>query len=159
MPHAAFDVDLGRIHGYASHGLRVCYNSPEWPFGAVRGFDFILVEVASPVDTSSDRAQAFNRRKWMIGNSLLVGRLMHWALDGNYDHTKILVSPANKWTLGHEEKMRDQISGCAGEDNHDIRACRAMLHYHATNPEQWVPLMTYFTNLSKAARKTKGLEK
>lgn len=148
MPVVAFDVDLHRVHGYSDAGVRICYNASEWPWQAIFDNELVLVEIASPVDTSKCQAEAYNRRKWAIGNALMIGRLMCVAEQrGMMD--KILVSPSNKWTLGHAEKMRDVIADCVGEDNHDIRACRAMLHYHRTNPDKWVPIRTYYDSLSK----------
>jgi hypothetical protein len=77
---------------------------------------------------------------------------MHAELYKYLDH--IYVSPANLWTLGHPEALRNVIANCEGEDNHDIRACRAMLKYYSTNPDRWVPLRTYFDSLSvRKARK------
>src|SRR5271157_3004375 len=147
MATVAFDVDLNRIHGYSDRDGRLCYNAHEWPFGAMMTHDLILVEVASPVCTAKVKSEAYNRRKWAIGNSMQVGRLMFAAAQWNF-LVRILVSPADRWTLGHPEKVRDVITGCAGEDNHDIRACRAMLKYHFTNPDRWVPLSTYYDSLS-----------
>jgi hypothetical protein len=152
MTVVAFDVDLHRVHGYSDAGVRLCYNASEWPWAELLKFDTILVEIASPVDTSKCDAESYNRRKWAIGNALMIGRLMCVAeQQGKIE--KVLVSPSNKWTLGHPEKMRDTISGCAGEDNHDIRACRAMLHYHRTNPDKWVPIRTYYDSLSKRGKR------
>jgi len=148
MPVVAFDVDLHRVHGYSDSGARICYNASEWPWKALAEHDLILVEIASPVDTSKSDAESYNRRKWAIGNALMIGRLMCVAEQQGW-LGKILVSPSNKWTLGHKEKMRDVIAGCEGQDNHDIRACRAMLHYHKTNPDRWVSIRSYYDSLSK----------
>jgi hypothetical protein len=148
MTVVAFDVDLHRVHGYSDAGERICYNAPEWPWAVVLAADKVLVEIASPVDTSKSDAESYNRRKWAIGNSLMIGRLMCVAEQQGM-MAKILVSPANKWTLGHPEKVRDTIANCVKEDNHDIRACRAMLHYHRTNPDKWVPIRSYYDSLSK----------
>ena len=143
----ALDVDLNRVHAFSSTEGRVCYNAPDWPWDALWRHDKILVEVASPVDTSKSDAEAYNRRKWAIGNSFLVGQLLHAAaLKGQTE--KILVSPSNEWTMKHPEKQRDIVAGCDGQDNHDIRACRAMLVYHGYNPQKWVPIISYYQNLS-----------
>jgi hypothetical protein len=147
MPVVAFDVDLHRVHGYSDAGVRICYNVSEWPWQAIFDNELVLVEIASPVNTAKSDAEAYNRRKWAIGNALMIGRLMCVAEQRSM-MDKILVSPANKWTLGHPEEIRDVVSGCAGEDNHDIRACRAMLHYHRTNPDKWVPIRAYYDSLS-----------
>ena len=144
---AAFDVDLHRVHGFSEAGGRICYNAPEWPWEALHAHDLVLVEIASPVDTSKEEAEAYNRRKWAIGNALMIGRLM-LLLEQLRIEDKVIVSPSNKWTLGHPQKIREIASGCAGEDNHDIRACRSMLFYHGTNPEQWVPIRKYYESLS-----------
>lgn len=151
---AAFDVDLHRVHGYCSEFGRLCYNSPAWPYATIAAYDRILVEVASPVATGASSAEDFNRRKWAIGNSMMIGRLLEWA-EKHYDPTKILVSSADKWTLKHNEKLRECISGCKDQDNHDIRACRCMLHYFSTNPEQWKTLPDYYQALSTKKVKTK----
>lgn len=148
MQTIAFDVDLHRVHAYSDTLGRICYNATEWPWEQILAHTLVLVEIASPVSTAKDPAEEYNRRKWAIGNSMMIGRLMYAAELGGYMN-KILVSPANKWTLGHRESMRNVIVGCEGEDNHDIRACRAMLHYHRTNPDLWVPLRSYYDSLSK----------
>jgi hypothetical protein len=147
MPVVAFDVDLHRVHGYSDLHGRVCYQAAEWPWGELTRHDMILVEIASPVSTAKASAEEYNRRKWAIGNAMMIGRLMFAAEVGGYIN-KIMVSPATKWTLGHPEEMRDVIAGCAKQDNHDIRACRAMLHYHRTNPDKWAPIRTYYDSLS-----------
>lgn len=154
---AAFDVDLNRIHGYSERDGRICYNAEEWPWDAVEGHDMILVEIASPVNTSSGsiakkKAQEYNRRKWAISNSLQIGRLMLW-MEQQDILDRLLVSPANLWTLGHEEAIREAVAGCVGEDNHDIRACRCMLAYHLTNPTKWRPIRAYLASLEKKKRK------
>lgn len=155
---AAFDVDLNRVHGYSERDGRLCYDASEWPWGEILKHDLILVEIASPVDTSGGslakkRAQAYNRRKWAISNGLQIGRLMHWMqMQGILD--RLLVSPATDWTLGHKEEIREVVAGCAGEDNHDIRACRCMLAYHLTNPTKWRPIENYLASLSKKRKKS-----
>lgn len=151
---AAFDVDLHRVHGYCATSGRICYNSPSWPFATIATYDRILVEVASPVATGSSSAEDYNRRKWAIGNSIMVGRLLEWA-EKHYDPAKILVSSADKWTLKHEEKIREAAAGVSGQDNHDIRACRCMLFYFSTNPIQWQPLLDYYQGLSTKKVKAK----
>lgn len=143
----AFDVDLLRVHGYSAQTGRICYNASEWPWAELYDHAKILIEIASPVDTSKSSAEAYNRRKWAIGNSLMIGRLMYRAeTEGWVD--RVLVSPADKWTMKYTETERDMISGCMGQDNHDIRACRAMLFFHSTNPEHWRPLREYYASLS-----------
>lgn len=149
---AAFDVDLHRVHGFSNEGGRICYNAPDWPFEQIATFDRILVEVASPVATGDSSAEAYNRRKWAIGNSIMVGRLLQWA-STNYDLSKIYVSSADRWTLKHAEKVREAAAGCLGQDNHDIRACRCMLFYYSTNPVEWKPLMDYYQGLSDKKKK------
>lgn len=150
MPTIAFDVDLHRVHGYSDAAGRVCYKAAEWPWEQIEAHDQVLVEIASAVSTARVAAEEYNRRKWAIGNSMMIGRLMYAAELKGYLN-KILVSPSTKWTLGHKEEMRDVIAGCVGQDNHDIRACRAMLHYHRTNPDRWVPLQSYYDSLSKGS--------
>ena len=151
----AVDVDLGRVHAYSRLTGRICFNSPEWPWDAMTQHEVVLVEVASPVDTSRAQdgngreAQEYNRRKWMIGNAFMVGRLQFWMESRGATCPKIFVSPANLWTLSHKEEMREVIAGCAGQDNHDIRACRCMLHYFGTNPEKWKPLDQFLQGLRK----------
>lgn len=153
MVRVAFDVDLHRVHGYSERDGRVCYNAPDWPWDVLHTHDTILVEIASPVDTSKVKAQAYNRRKWAISNSLQIGRLqLYLQQQGLYD--RLLVSPSTDWTLGHPEKLREAAAGVIGQDNHDIRACRCMLFYHSTNPDKWRPLDEYLAGLSKK-RKTK----
>ncbi len=150
---AAFDVDLHRVHGFCREVGRLCYNAPAWPYDVIATYDRILVEVASPVATGASSAEDYNRRKWAIGNSIMVGRLFEWATH-HYDPAKILVSSADQWTLKHPEKLREQVAGVYGQDNHDIRACRCMLFYFQTNPEKWQPLLAYYDGLS-TKKKTK----
>lgn len=151
MAHAciAIDIDLGRIHAYSSVVGRVCYNADDFPWTTLLAHDLILAEVASAIDTSANSAQQFNRRKWMVGNLLQAGRLWLWA---EQQSKTVLVSSADKWTLGHNEKMRNVVADTAGKDNHDIRSCREMLFYHGTNPEKWAPFSTFYENLRKKAK-------
>lgn len=150
MRIAAFDVDLGRLHGYSSVSGRICYNAQDWPWDAIDNHSLLLVEIAHPVNTSRTEAEAYNRRKWAIGNALAIGQLVHY-LDARGCLSRLLVSPSNWWTLKHPEAMRDVVANCTGEDNHDIRACRAMLVYHKTNPEMWMPIDRYYKALSTPA--------
>lgn len=154
----ACDVDLNRIHAFSATEGRVCYNSPTWPLEVLQRHDVVLVEVASPVQTGGSgakgAAQAYNRRKWAIGNSFEVGRLAALAEPLGF-LSRILVSPANLWTGSHPESVREAIAGCAGQDNHDIRACRCMIHFYNLTPKHWVPLTQYYPNLSKKGNKTK----
>ena len=155
----ALDVDLHRIHAYSDRDGRVCYNATEWPWSALHRHSTILVEVASPVDTShgdakAKRAQAYNRRKWAIGNSVQVGRLIaHCETHDMLD--KVWASPANIWTGGYNEIQRETMAGCLGQDNHDIRACRSMLFFHQNNKKAWVPIMDWLRDLSKKKTKKK----
>lgn len=160
MPRLAFDVDLHRVHGYSEVTGRVCYNSPEWPWddllpGNPSGHDVILIEIASPVDTSRKASEAYNRRKWAIGNSLMIGRLLFVAQQGAFED-RILVSPSTKWTEQYDEKTREIMAGCANQDNHDIRACRCMLFFHSLSPSKWVPILQYYKSLSTRATKRKA---
>lgn len=152
MARLAFDVDLLRVHGYSETDGRVCYNASEWPWDSIAEHETLLVEIASPVDTSRVEAEAYNRRKWAIGNSLMIGRLMLYA-EQNRRLGDILVSPANVWTEQYDEKTREQMSFCYGEDNHDIRACRCMLHFHEMSPSRWRPILDYYQSLSRAKKK------
>lgn len=156
VPTVAFDIDLHRIHGYSTFLGRVCYNSPTWPWDVLRSHKTILVEVASPVDTSKKRragGQAHNRRKWAIGNSIEFGKFIyHCESVGILD--RVRVSSADRWTLSYEESIREVIAGCSKQDNHDIRACRCMIHFYQTNPEKWLPVNEWYAQLSKK-RKSK----
>lgn len=148
---AAFDVDMWRIHGYSNETGRICYNASEWPIEAILRHTAILIEIASAVDTSKGkgkdkRAQIFNRRRWGLANMFQIGQLLQ--IRKSYPtFPPILVSPANKWTKSYSENLRELIAGCAGEDNHDIRACRSMLQFYAMDPMKWIPVDTYLENL------------
>ena len=147
MASVAFDIDLRRVHGFSDRDGRVCYKAPDWPWDVLGTHDTILVEVASPQDTSKSKAEAYNRRRWMISNAAQFGRLVCWAeMWGMLD--KILVSTAPEWTLGYAEEMREAIAGCRGEDNHDIRACRCMLHFFRSNPDKWYPVTAWYDKIS-----------
>jgi hypothetical protein len=157
----AIDVDLCRVHAYSNQRGRICYNAPEWPWEAITAHDVVLVEVASPVDTSRATkddegnevqgadAQAYNRRKWMIGNAYMLGRLAMWMEYRKATCPQILVSSADQWTLKHKGPVREVIAGCSGQDNHDIRACRCMLFFQHTNPDKWKPLDQFLQALRK----------
>lgn len=150
---AAFDVDLHRVHGWSAQtNSRICYNATEWPFEAFRAHTLVLVEIASPVDYSASSGEAYNRRKWAIGNAMMIGRLMMWA-EEHGQLQKLLVSPSHLWTLGYEEEMRGVVAGTAGQDNHDIRACREMLFFFGTNPEKWKPIVEYYQSISTRRKK------
>jgi hypothetical protein len=155
MSTIAFDVDLLRLHAWSDTVGRVCYNATEWPWHAILEHDTVLVEIGSPVATGRDPVEAYNRRKWAIGNAMQIGRLMHWC--GQHSCLdKVLVSPAERWTLGHGEGMRNVVADAVGQDNHDLRACRAMLVYHSTNPDKWQPILAYYRGLSHSKKpKTK----
>lgn len=156
----AIDVDLGRIHAFSTRDGRVCYEASDFPWDAIRSHDLVLVEVAGTVDTSSEPAQAYNRRRWTVGNLLMCGRL--WAFVEHNPSVSVLVSPAEKWTMGYKEKQRNVIAGTAGQDNHDIRSCREMIFFHRTNPENWVPFSTYYTGICTSqtrAQKAKNQRK
>jgi hypothetical protein len=143
---AAFDIDLGRIHGYSDAGKRICYNAPEWPWDDLVNFEKLLVEVGSAVDTSRAPGQAYNRRRWALYSTYQLGRLSLWA-GLNHMTSCILVSTAPEWTLDYPETVRAVMAGCAGEDNHDIRACRCMIRFHKTNPDRWYPIDTWIAKL------------
>lgn len=145
----SLDVDLGRIHAFSNRDGRVCYNATDFPWAALSTHDITLVEVASAIDTSKNSGQAYNRRKWTVGNCLQAGRLWFWF--ETKPKLTLLASSADKWTLGHNEKMRNVVANTASQDNHDIRSCREMLFYFNTNPDKWVPMGTYYENLRKKA--------
>jgi hypothetical protein len=148
---AAFDVDLNRIHGYSTRDGRLCYNADDWPWPALHEHDLILVESASAVvtgagTTKQKKAQEYNRRRWAISNSVQIGRLLLY-LEQHDLTDRVLVSPADRWTLKYKEELREAMAGCSGQDNHDIRACRCMLYFHSTNPDKWVPIRDYYRDL------------
>lgn len=113
--------------------------------------DVILVEIASPTDTSrgsrrDKKAQAYNRRRWSLSNMFHIGRLAEIRkLFPAFP--AILVSPATVWTKHQNEIQRETIAGCRDQDNHDIRACRCMLFYYFGDPSLWVPLDRYIEQL------------
>ncbi len=142
----AFDVDLRAIHGYSERDGRVCFKATEWPWEVILAHDTILVEVASPVNTARTKSQRHNRNRWNVHNCLQVGRLWYFLQQCNRADD-LLVSPAEKWTLGHREEEREIMAGCYKQDNHDIRACRCMLFFHDTNPNKWVRMADYYQAL------------
>jgi hypothetical protein len=143
MPVLACDVDLRRVHAFSDQLGRVCYRSADWPWDAIRTHDTILIEVADATDTSKNSAQQYNRRRWMVGNSFELGKFYQWMVSTSLQ-SRVLVSPATKWTCGHKQTVRELVSGCQGEDNHDIRACRCMIFYFARNPHHWTDIREYY---------------
>lgn len=137
MSIVACDIDLLRIHAWSDTTGRVCYNAANWPLAALAQHETILVEIASAQNTSKKASEAYNRRRWAIGNSFQLGR---YSAIAEHLLDRTLVSPSTKWTLGHPEPLREQIAMCAKQDNHDIRACRCMIAYFRTNPEKWTPI-------------------
>jgi hypothetical protein len=154
----AIDVDINRFHAYSSRSGRLFYNEPSPNWDEVATHQVILIEVASGVSTAASSAEEYNRRKWAVANSFQIG----WATRGLAERgllDRILVSPANLWTLGYAEETRDQMASVAGTMNHDLRACAAMILFYQTNPGKWKPLLDYFQSLSSAkpkAKKTKS---
>lgn len=147
---AACDIDLLRIHAWSNHLGRICYNADSWPLVQLAQHETILIEIATAQDTGT-RKEAYNRRRWAIGNSFQLGRFAVLAesmiINGSERLIdRVLVSPSTKWTMNHPEPVREAAAGCAGEDNHDIRACRCMIFYYQKNPDKWTPLRTWMSS-------------
>lgn len=143
----SFDIDLGRIHAFSNIDGIVCYNAAEIPYEAINRHNIVLIEVASAILYGNIRGgEANNRVKWVAYNSAIAGRIFEYC-QWKHDSAVVLVSPSSKWTLGHDESMRQALAGVSG-DNHDIREARTMQFYYATNPGKWEPFNAYFSNLS-----------
>lgn len=148
----AFDIDLNRIHAVSNVLGVICENSKVIPFEAIKSHDIILIEVASANFYSDNLGQIYNRAKWVIFNSMIAGRIYEYSTS---EFQKVLVAPSSAWTCGYPELIRHSLAGIS-EGSHDIRECKAMLFFHATNPAKWIPFTDYFESLST---KNKGKNK
>lgn len=155
----AFDVDYKRIHAWSTKIGRVCYNAPDWAEFADTIFmhDIILMEVFSPNfyqemsgSKSKERAIITNKMKMALFNARICGELFSWLRfkHGELTTGKFLVAPSSAWTLGFPEDVRHDMAGVTGQDNHDLRECRAMLFFHSRNPGQWQPVQQYYSTYS-----------
>jgi hypothetical protein len=143
----AIDIDLGRIHAWSTVEGRVCYQAPGLPERAILSHELVLVEVASPTFYAEKRGELHQRARWAIFASYVLGFLYACYRTSKGDPNRLLLSPSTSWTLSYEEKLREEIAGCAGQDNHDIRACRCMVHFHRTNPDKWTTVEEYLRKL------------
>ena len=150
----SIDVDLHRVHAWSSRDGRVCFNAPDFPFEALGSHDVILLEIASPLFYHDNPKTIYQTAKWTIYNSFMFGRLV-WVLQEHLIINRLLVSPSNHWTLGHQEDIRNEMAGCTGEDNHDIRACRAMQWFYKNAPGRWVPYEEFIQNLNDKGKPPK----
>jgi len=149
MSVISLDVDLLRIHAFASDTGRVCYNSASVPWNELLNHKLVLMEVASPVFYCKTRGEIVNRFKWAIFNSMIAGQIAEFTISHNLP---FLVSPSSKWTLGHPEAIRHEIAGVKSKE-HDLRECECMQYYYQTNPEQWEPFEEYKKSLSTRKEK------
>lgn len=157
MSIIAFDVDYKRIHAWSDKIGRVCFDAPEWrPFAdTIVCHDTILMEVFSPIfydkstgNPSKDKAIRTNKMKMALFNARICGEMYSWLID-RYGYAKaqtMLVAPSSLWSLGHEEDIRHEIAGVTGQDNHDIRECRAMIFFYQRNPRQWYKVTDYYND-------------
>jgi len=131
MSVAGVDIDLRRCHVWHEDKGRMLYNGtaqdllevmevhPDWTF---------LVECASPQVYGLKQASLYNKLRWFIYNSYVVG------LIGS--RPNVLVSPSSTWKHGWSEDEMMKVLGITG-DNHDIRQCRAMCRMYRMHPEDW----------------------
>jgi hypothetical protein len=152
MSIIAFDVDLLRIHAWSTETRRVCYEAPDFPFDELVKHDRILMEVASPNFYDKRPSVVYNTMKWACFNMTMLGRLARW-LEERGQLDKLLVAPSSAWSCGHEEAVRQEMAGCTGQDNHDLRETRAMIWFYKRAPGKWVPYHDYLRSLSTAAPK------
>jgi len=152
----AIDIDVGRIHAWSSTDGRVCYEEPRPPFDAIFAHELVLVEIANHVlhedkKRPMKKGEKANRHRWAVFNMATCGEIFG-RLSARGLGDRMLVSPSSAWTLTHPEPLREEIAGCRGQDNHDIRACRCMIFYHSTNPKKWVPYLTYVRSFDHSER-------
>ena len=133
----AIDVDIGRIHAYSNTKGRICYNAPDFPWEEMEKHDLVLIECASPLVYSKGKGELYHRLRWIIYNSMAVGRVKEKLPNHN-----ILVSPSSAWTLGYSEEARNQMAGADG-DNHDIRQCRCMIKFYSLAPDKWYSIKLF----------------
>jgi len=159
MSVIAFDVDYKRIHAWSTKIGRVCYNAPDWrPYAdTIASHDAILMEVFSPTfyqestgSRSKDKAIITNKMKMALFNARICGELYSYFIQ-RYGHAfadRMLVAPSSGWTLGYPEDLRHEMAGVTGQDNHDLRECRAMLFFHSRNPKKWQRVADYYETYS-----------
>jgi hypothetical protein len=144
------DIDLHRIHAWSNVDGRVCSSSGDVPWSALLTHDKILIEVASPTFYNRNTAIIANKTKWVIFNSIMIGRISMYLMAKQISD-RLLVSPSSLWTLGYPEEVRHAAAGVSG-DNHDIRECRCMQFFYGTNPEKWMTLEAFVQSLSSKGK-------
>jgi hypothetical protein len=146
----AFDVDLGRIHGWSSVFGRVCYQSDAFPWTEIAEHDRILIEVASPRINGKTPAERFQRMRWALWNTMKTTEFAHTLR--RYRDIELLVAPSDQWTLGYPEAIRHEMAQVTAP-NHDLRECQAMIFFHAKNPSKWVGFHHYFDAIVASTKK------
>lgn len=138
---AGVDIDLRRCHVWHEKKGRMLYKGsdddllelmevhPDWVF---------LVECASPHIYGLTQAALYNKLRWLIYNSYVIGRI------GPRDN--VLISPSSVWKHSWSEEEMMRILDIEG-DNHDIRQCRAMCRLYRMHPGDWVSTRDFFKRL------------
>lgn len=141
----AVDCDLRKAYAVHSdgHAARFEHVDPIQLAGLAaaeaRGCDTILLEVASALDYTDNKAIAHNKRRWTIYNIAFAV-----ALDRLVDH--LLVAPSSAWTRGIDRKTRHLMAHCV-QPQKDLREAEAMLWFHSHHPVVWKPLPHFLSTL------------
>lgn len=164
MSVVALDVDFHKIYAWSSTRGRLMNDEPDWrPFADhLAAHDTILMEVASPtfydkkgVSKSEEKAVIINKVKWALFNSRICGEIYSWLIQryGYARSEQFLVAPSSAWTLSFPPDIRQEMAGATGQDNHDLRECRAMLFFHKRNPKTWVTVPEYWESYTTIKKK------
>jgi hypothetical protein len=141
----AIDCDLRKAYAVDTegHADRFECNSPVGLANLVasvaRGCDLVLLEVASPLDYTDNKAIAHNKRRWTIFNVAFAV-----ALDRQVD--RLLVAPSSAWTRSMPLKARHLLAHC-DQPQKDLREAEAMLWFHSHHPAAWKPLAEFLSTL------------
>jgi hypothetical protein len=106
----------------------------------------VLIEVASPVDFAAGQQRRLAWALWNIFAATTLDTML--AANG----CAVLVCPSTIWTKRYPEAVRNKLVGplpvkLNKRDEHDLQACRAMLHFCWRDPAAWVPLAQYMQRL------------
>lgn len=142
----AIDIDLGRITAWSSAFGVVADSSSTIPTEAIEAHQTVLVETASPFFYTPlnkiTKGEVINRLKWAIYNVAICADIYHVK-------PTALFSPSSLWTNGYPEDVREQMAGCAGKCNHDVRACISMIWFYQHSGFKWAPWPEYLSTLLK----------
>lgn len=120
------------------------------PLTILAGLEFtgwprvILLEVASPLDYTDDKAVAYNKRRWTIWNIAQAARI--YASEPEKATVTFRVAPSHVWTKGYDLKTRHHMAKCV-QPQKDLREAEAMLWFYNKNPAAWVTWPDFLASL------------